>query len=318
MQAGFVLAQLGEELLLLLGRHAGQLAFQLGADGDHGRVLLRRVLAQAVEVGVVLEAVLHHVADEHGRLGGDQAQRLDQRHLVVRQAHGAYRDCLVQRLLAALQHLDGLERLLVAGAALLVQAVDGLLHGAEVGQAQLGLDDADVGQRVDMAGDVDHVLVLEAAHDVDDGVGFADVGEELVAQAFALAGAGHEPGDVDELHHGRQHALRLDDGGELLQTRIGHLDHAHIGFDGAEGVVLGGDGALGQRVEERGLAHVGQSHDAAFEAHGRWCGGKARIVGGHPRRAGRTAPRSGPALLGLVTSAHLRPPCRIPPCSSPS
>ncbi len=40
-----------------------------------------------------------------------------------------------------------------------------------------------------MPRDVDDVLVLEAADDVDDGVHLADVGEELVAQPLALAGA---------------------------------------------------------------------------------------------------------------------------------
>ena len=39
-----------------------------------------------------------------------------------------------------------------------------------------------------------------------------------------------------------------------------------IGVDGAEGEVLcGGHGRLGQHVEEGGLAHVGQTHDAALE-----------------------------------------------------
>ena len=36
----------------------------------------------------------------------------------------------------------------------------------------------------------------------------------------------------------------------------------------SQGIVLGGDAGLGQRVEKSGLAHVGQANDAAFEAHG--------------------------------------------------
>ena len=78
----------------------------------------------------------------------------------------------------------------------------------QVGQAELGLDDLDVGDRVDLAGDVDDVLVVEAAHDVDDRVGLADVGEELVAEAFALRRAGDEAGDVDELDDRRHDASR--------------------------------------------------------------------------------------------------------------
>ena len=72
--------------------------------------------------------------------------------------------------------------------------------------------------RVDLAGDVDDVLVVEAAHDVDDRVGLADVGEELVAQALALGRAGHQAGDVDELDDRRDDALRLDDRRQLRRA----------------------------------------------------------------------------------------------------
>ena len=38
-----------------------------------------------------------------------------------------------------------------------------------------------------------------------------------------------------------------------------------VGLDGAEGEVLRGDGALGERVEQGALADVGQTHDADLE-----------------------------------------------------
>ena len=69
----------------------------------------------------------------------------------------------------------------------------------EVGEDELGLDRLDVGDRVERAGDVDDVLVLEAAHDLDDRVDLADVLEELVAEALALGGALDQAGDVHEL-----------------------------------------------------------------------------------------------------------------------
>jgi hypothetical protein len=71
--------------------------------------------------------------------------------------------------------------------------VDGFFHGAQVGQRQFGLDHFDVVQRADLAGHVDHVVIFEAAHHVDDGVGFADVRQELVAQAFALEAPATRP-----------------------------------------------------------------------------------------------------------------------------
>jgi hypothetical protein len=44
-----------------------------------------------------------------------------------------------------------------------------------------------------VAGDVNHVFVFEAANDVRDGVGFANVGQKLVAQPFAFGSAGDKP-----------------------------------------------------------------------------------------------------------------------------
>ena len=56
---------------------------------------------------------------------------------------------------------------------------------------------------------------------------------------------------------------------ERLQPRIGHRDVADVRLDGAERIIGRlRRGGLGQRVEERRLADVGQADDAAFEAHG--------------------------------------------------
>ena len=64
-------------------------------------------------------------------------------------------------------------------------------------------------------------------------------------------------------------ARGLGDLGELVEARVGHADVADVGLDGAEGIVGGlRRRRLRERVEEGGLADVGQAHDAAFEAHG--------------------------------------------------
>ena len=61
------------------------------------------------------------------------------------------------------------------------------------------LDDVDVSLRIDGAFDVNDVLVVEAADDLDDRVGLPNVREELVAQAFAFAGALDETRNVHNL-----------------------------------------------------------------------------------------------------------------------
>ena len=98
---------------------------------------------------------------------------------------------------------------------LLLVLLDALRHRVEVGQDQLGRDDLDVADRVERAHGVDGVIILEAADDMDDGVDLADVGQELVAEAVALAGAGDESGDVDEFDGGRDDRAGVED---LFQT----------------------------------------------------------------------------------------------------
>ena len=112
------------------------------------------------------------------------------------------------------------------------------------------------------------VVILEAAYDVGDSIGFADVGQEFVAQTFTFRGAFHQAGDVNELHGGRYDSLRLDDGGQGFEACIGHRHDAAVRLDGAEGEVLCRDPGFGEGVEQGGLADVGQADDAAIESHG--------------------------------------------------
>ena len=142
-----------------------------------------------------------------------------------------------------------------------------LFHRRQVRQRKLGVDRLDVGDRVDLARDMHDVAVLEAAHDVRDRVGLADVRQKLVAEPFAFGRAGDQSRDIHEFDGGREHALRARDRRQRRKPRIGHLDDADVGLDRAERIVFCGDAGLGQRVEQCRLADIGQSDDAAFDAH---------------------------------------------------
>ena len=110
-------------------------------------------------------------------------------------------------------------------------------------------------------------VVFETAHHVRDRVGLADVREELVAEALALRRAGHEARDVDEFDRGRHDLLRLHDLRQRVEPQVRHRHDADVGVDGAERIVLRRDLRARQRVEQRGLADVGKTHDAALDTH---------------------------------------------------
>ena len=145
------------------------------------------------------------------------------------------------------------------------------LEAVEIGEHQLGLDGFGVVDRIDAALDMDDVVVLEAAQHIGDGVDLADMRRGTGCRALrpwrrraparrcrrrsaawrsleriwrslrACRGAGREPAP-------RRHSARWCRTDNWRPRR----------------------GALGQRVEQGGLADIGQSDDAAFESHGQY------------------------------------------------
>ena len=142
-----------------------------------------------------------------------------------------------------------------------------LFHRCQIGQSQFGLYGLDVRDRIHVAADVHDVVIDEAAHHIDDTIGFTNGSKKLVAQSFALGCTGDKTGDIDELDDGRLHFLRFDDRAEFGQALIGYLDYSDIGFDGAERIVFCGNACFGQRIKQRGFSYIGQTNDTAFQTH---------------------------------------------------
>ena len=193
-----------------------------------------------------------------------------------------------QRGECLLHHRELRLGLLVAGLGFLLDGGDTLFQALHVGEHQLRLDHLGVGQRIDAVFHVGDVVVLEAAQHVGDGVHLADVRQELVAEPFALGGAAHQSGDVDERQPRRDDLPGFGDGGELVQPFVRNTNLADVRLDGAERIVGGlGRRGLRQRVEEGGFADVRQAHNTAFEAHD--CVARRLL---EARRASRQAARS--------------------------
>jgi hypothetical protein len=99
--------------------------------------------------------------------------------------------------------------------------VEPALHGREIREQQLRVDGLGVALGVDLALDVDHVLVHKAPDDVRDGVALPDVAEKLVAQALPRARPPHQPGYVHEIHRRGHDPPALHRLGERVQAPVG-------------------------------------------------------------------------------------------------
>mmetsp|Transcript_12449 Transcript_12449/g.53536 ORF Transcript_12449/g.53536 Transcript_12449/m.53536 type:complete len:246 (+) Transcript_12449:1128-1865(+) len=226
-----------------------------------------------VAAALIRQVILVDVRCVDRRLGGEQVEVLHQSPLIVVERGEPGRLALLE------EHLDlgegvALARLrLLVGIGLgapLVEALEPLLDLRHVRQRELKVDDGDVREGIDLAVDVDDVVVVEASYDVDDGVALTNVGKEFVAETRTVRGALDEASDVDELDGGGHDVVLGGAGyrGERLEALVGDGDDAAVGLDGAERVVCSLRVAiLDQCVEESGLADVGQADDAGLERH---------------------------------------------------
>ena len=141
---------------------------------------------------------------------------------------------------------------------------DPALQHLQVSKDKLQIDGLNVAERVDAAVDVDHVFILEAAHDVHDRIDLADVGQELVAQALALRRALDEAGNIHKLDHGRRDLFGVIHLPQQADPLIRNGDDAHVGVDRAEGIVGRFRARFCQRVEQCTFTYIRKSDDTQF------------------------------------------------------
>ena len=118
-------------------------------------------------------------------------------------------------------------------------------------QVQLVGDDLFVTNGIDRPFIAQDVFVFETPDNMDDGIYFPDIGEELIAEAIAFAGSANQSSYIDDLDLGGYGALRNDQFSQLLQTRIRHIHQSDVWVDGTEPVVTGlCFGAVANRIEK--------------------------------------------------------------------
>jgi hypothetical protein len=110
--------------------------------------------------------------------------------------------------------------------------------------------------------DMGDVRVVEGSDDMHDGVAGADVGQELVPQAFALGRAGHQAGDIDECDSRRFDRRAVIQLGKLIEALIGDGDDTRIRLDGGERIISCQDITASQCIEQGRLADIRQTDDS--------------------------------------------------------
>ena len=206
------------------------------------------------------------VEQDEDRLLGQEAEAADRLLVVGIEAQVADRRAGLEAGVDApdddLLALGGLAlgRGAVAGARL--EPLEAALGHGQVGEHELEVEPLDVAGGVDAAVRVRVGRVLERADDVEQGVRIAQPGEvvggQLLGPDVAL-GRRRRGRQVDVRDVGLDDLLGLEDAGQRVEPRVGHLDHADVEGDPAVAAGLGV--AAGQRVEDGGLARSGKPDD---------------------------------------------------------
>src|SRR5580765_5739085 len=189
------------------------------------------------------------------------------------------------------------ERALPLVTLLLPDALETLLDHAEVGEDELG------GERVEVRDGRRRAAadVGEAAHDLDERVGVAQLGDRAgVEHGAALRADGRE---VDERDLGVRRLPRLPDAGERVDARVGDLDDAE-----ARRIAPGSRRETGERAEDGRLPRAREAreadlHDPPSAAAARW---SAQIVFPStisPRRIIASTSVSGIHAISVITSS---------------
>ena len=243
---------LGEEHLRFLILKLADLFLDPGRDDHMGIALGCGHVGHFRRQGIAGAGIrFGHVADvEHG-FRGQKLQHPPGLRILGIDLHGAGGFARLQRRQRLAQQHVLLHRVLVAAFQLAHQTGQALLDAFHIGQHQLHLDGFGIGHGVHAAFDMGDVVILETAQHMGDGVAFADIGQELIAQPLALGRALHQPRDVHKGHARGDDLLAACNLGQPVEPVIGHRHLAHVRLDRAEGKIGGlRGGRSGQRVEQ--------------------------------------------------------------------
>ena len=163
-------------------------------------------------------------------------------------------------LLLELLHL----KRLATTSCLLDKVLEGLLGELDILQAELLADDVQVTDWVDVTLNVNDLGIIEATHNLEDGVDSADVRQEGVTKTSTSRGTARQTGNIVDGQVGGHPRLGVVHLAEVIVAVVGNDDARLLRVDGGIGEVGGvTKRALGNGLEESGFTDVGKA-DLAF------------------------------------------------------
>lgn len=159
-------------------------------------------------------------------------------------------------LLLELLHLKAL----ATSPGLLDVVLVGLLDELDILDAQFLADDVQITGGVDVTLDVNNLSIVEATNDLEDGIDSTNVRQESVAETGTSRSTTSKTSDIVDGQVGGDLGLGLVLLAQPVEALVGDEDARLLRVDGSIGEVgRVTEGALGNGLEERRLADVGET-----------------------------------------------------------
>ena len=143
-----------------------------------------------------------------------------------------------------------------------------LFKAFKVGEHKLCVNRFGIGDGVNDPLNMGNVITFKAPKYMSDGINFANIRQELIAQAFAFGGAANQACNIDKAHSSGNDLRRAGNMGQLVQTIVGHRDVTNIRFNCAKRKIgrLGSSRA-GEGIKKGRFANIRQPNNSTTKSH---------------------------------------------------
>ena len=256
-----------EKFRFFLGCKLRDLRLKPGTDGDDLASVRKRDLLYGLVIAVIRRNlrsfVLGHVGNVYNRLHGDQVEIPHDFPVGVGKFKRACtlavgkcgHDSLIKLKLRC-QRFISLEHLF--------HFVDTSLEVLHIREYKLHVYGFEISCGIDASLDVDNIVVVEAAQNMDHRIDIADMRKKFISESFAFGCAAHQPRNIDEFYNRRGIQFGRIHFGKSIEPLIGNRDDSHVRFYGAERVIRRLCSGARKRIEKRTFSYVWKTYYTEF------------------------------------------------------
>ena len=107
----------------------------------------------------------------------------------------------------------------------------------DIREDQLQIDGFDISGRIDRSVYMNDIVIFKTTDNMYDGIYFTDIGKELVAQAFTLAGTLYKTCNINKFDGGWCYLLCVIQFTQFHNSFIGNSNNTYVWVDGCKRIV---------------------------------------------------------------------------------